>query len=132
MRREFQLPEQDREYLEARGLPWETIVDQGSQWLLIHEYSLPAGFNVKRASVALLISPGYPDAQIDMANLDPHLSLTTGGPIKALSSRPIAGKQWQQWSRHRTGANPWRPGEDSISTHLVLVDHWLHAAVRGA
>jgi hypothetical protein len=48
-----------------------------------------------------------------------------GVPIKALAQQQIDGTGWQRWSRHRTPQNPWRPGVDSVATHLVLVDQWL-------
>jgi hypothetical protein len=42
----------------------------------------------------------------------------------------LDGKQFQQWSRHRTGANPWRPGLDNVCTHLLLVNSWLEKELR--
>ena len=36
LRQNFRLPQADEEYLNGLGLPWEAIVDGGSQWLLIH------------------------------------------------------------------------------------------------
>ncbi len=123
MRRDFRLREEDEEDLNARGLPWETILEGGSRWLLIHEYKIPAGYNHPTVSLALLIPPGYPDTQIDMVYFFPHLA--NGRSIKALSAHNIEGKTWQRWSRHRTGKNPWRPGVDGVATHLGCVDDWL-------
>lgn len=131
MRREFRLREEDEEFLTGRGLPWETINEGGSRWLLIHDYPIPPGYNQRTTSVALLISPGYPDAQIDMVYFYPHLSLVSGRGIGALSPHGLDGKTWQRWSRHRTAQNPWRPGVDDVSTHLGCVDDWLdREAVR--
>ena len=123
MRREFRLPEEDEEDLNARGLPWETILEGGSRWLLINDYKLPPGYDRATVSVALLIPPGYPDTQIDMVYFFPGLS--NGRFINALSAQAIDGKAWQRWSRHRTAQNPWRPGLDGVSTHLGCVDDWL-------
>lgn len=124
LRRQFILPEQDREYLNARGLPWETIIS-GGQWLLVHDFPVPDGYNTKKATVALMISPGYPDAQLDMVYFYPALGRTDEKAINALATQPIDGKTFQRWSRHRTTQNPWRPGEDDVSTHLTLVEGWL-------
>lgn len=125
MRRQFILPESDREFLEARGLDWETISESGSNWLLIHDFPLPQGYNVKKSIVGLMISAGYPEAQIDMAYFFPSLARLDGKAIHAATPLQRDGKTFQQWSRHRTAQNPWRPGEDDVSTHLALVEHWL-------
>jgi hypothetical protein len=45
--------------------------------------------------------------------------------INNLTSVTWAIGEFQQWSRHRTQQNAWRPGEDDISTYLSLVDDWL-------
>lgn len=124
-RRQFVLPQADREFLEARGLPWETIADAGGQWLLIHDFPVPVGYNTEKVITALMIAPGYPDAQIDMVYFYPPLARTDGRAINALSSQFLDGKNFQRWSRHRTAQNPWQPGEDDVSTHLTLVEGWL-------
>ena len=74
---------------------------------------------------AIVIPPGYPDAQLDMVYFFPPLARADGGAIGALTPRRFDEKDWQQWSRHRTQQNPWRPGEDDIAGHLMLVDYWL-------
>jgi hypothetical protein len=132
MRREFRLPEADEAYLNGQRLPWETIVEGGSRWLLIHEYPIAAGYNHATASVAPLIPPGYADTQIDMVYVYPPLAIASGRGINALSTQTLDGKVWQRWSRHRTPANPWRPGIDDVSTHLMLVDDWLGREQRAA
>lgn len=131
-RRAFALPESDREFLEARGLPWETVVEGGTRWVLIHDYPVRAGYDRNRVSLALEISPSYPDAQIDMVYFLPQLARMDRRAIAALAVRGIEGRQWQRWSRHRTGANPWRRGCDCIETHLLLVDEWLERELRKA
>ena len=124
-RRQFILPEQDREFLDARGLPWETIGGAGGQWLLIHDFPVPANYNIEKVTAALMIAPGYPDAQIDMVYFYPALVRTDGKAINALAQQSLDGKTFQRWSRHRTAQSPWRPGEDNVSTHLILVEGWL-------
>ena len=131
MRRQFALPEEDTAFLNCMGCGWETVRDDKSMWLLIHGLSVPEGYNVTTVSLALMIMPTYPDAQIDMAYFFPALSLTNGSTIRQLAQHLIEGKSWQRWSRHRTRENPWRPGEDSVSTHLALVNNWLERAKQG-
>ena len=125
MRRQFLLPERDREFLDARGLDWETIWDASAQWLLVHDFSVPAGYTCEKVIVALMIAPGYPDAQIDMVYFYPPLARTDGKAINAPSAQQLDSKIFQRWSRHRTPQNPWMPGEDDVSTHLALVAGWL-------
>ncbi len=125
MRREFKLPQEDREFLDARGFIWETIVSGSEQWLVIQDFPVPVGYNVDKATAALLIIAGYPDAPLDMVYFLPHLARQNNRSIPNLTPRVIDGKNFQQWSRHRTGENPWRPGDDCISTHLALVTHFL-------
>lgn len=125
MRREFRLPESDEEYLNVSYHQWETIIEAGTRWLIIHVYQIPGGYNVSTASAAIVVTPSYPDAELDMVYFHPYLELVGGRTINALSPHPLDGKQWQRWSRHRTAQNPWRPGVDDISTHLSLIDDWL-------
>jgi hypothetical protein len=130
MRREFTLPEADVAFLETLGLAWETVIQNNTRWLILHGYESPAGYNHTRVFLGIRISPGYPDTQLDMVYFSPPLARQDGRPIGALSSTTLDGKTYQQWSRHRTGLNPWRPGEDDLSTHLELVKHWLERELR--
>ena len=125
LRREFELPEPDRTFLNARAAHWEAIIDGRSRWVVVHDHPVPSGYNHQRVALALLIPPGYPDAPLDMFYVKPALARSDGRPIKALSSHSINGETYQRWSRHRTSANPWRLGEDDLSTHVVLVDGLL-------
>lgn len=131
-RRAFALPEPDREFLDARGLPWETIVEGGTRWVLIHGYPVHAGYNHAQVSLGLEILPSYPDTQIDMVYFHPYLVRMDRRAIAQVTERVIDGRRWQRWSRHRTGANPWRRGCDCIETHLLLVDEWLERELRKA
>jgi hypothetical protein len=130
MRREFTLPEADVAFLETLGLAWETVIQNNTRWLILHDYESPEGYNQTRVFLGIRISPGYPDTQLDMVYFSPPLARQDGRPIGALSNTTLDGKTYQQWSRHRTGLNPWRPGEDDLSTHLELVKHWLERELR--
>lgn len=124
-RREFLMPEGDVAFLDRQGLRWETLVMANVKWLFIYGYPIPKGYTVGAADIALRIDAQYPDAQIDMAYFKPALARTDGGTLHNLSEAAIGGQKWQQWSRHRTQQNPWRPGVDDVETHLLLVNHWL-------
>jgi hypothetical protein len=125
MRRQFDLPGGDVGHLQSLGLPWETVVENNVRWLIIHGFPVPPGYGRAEVSVALRIEPNYPDVEIDTVYFDPPLAREDGRAIQATHAQPLDGRSWQRWSRHRTPAGPWRPGEDDLSTHLILVTHWL-------
>jgi hypothetical protein len=125
MRRDFSLPSDDMEWLESCGHAYELVSEAGVLRVVLHGYPVPPGYNVEEVSVNVRIDPGYPDAQIDMAYFFPDLALVSGRAIGALSSDAFDGKTWQRWSRHRTPANPWRPGVDGLATHFAAVNEWL-------
>lgn len=125
LRREFRLPEEDVETLDDLCLKWETVMEGGTKWLIVRGYPIPRGYNHESADLALRIPPSYPDDQIDMVYFHPALALASNRAIRQLTPLNIEGKTYQQWSRHRTAANPWRPGLDGAGTHLLQVDDWL-------
>ncbi len=125
LRRQFRMPEADEVYLDGLGLPCETVKDGNSQWLIIHQWKAPTGYNYETVTLALLIPANYSDTQIDMVYFKEHLARKDGRGIGALANQDICGAQWQRWSRHRTGQNPWRKGVDDVASHLSLVDEWL-------
>jgi hypothetical protein len=131
-RHEFRMPERDVEFLERLGLRWETVRDGNLGRLIIRSYPVPTGYSVSAADINLRIEAAYPDTQIDMVYVSPPLSRRDGRGIAAISMVPFDGKLWQQWSRHRTQANAWRPGIDDVSTHLALVDNWFKREIAKA
>lgn len=125
LRREFDLLPPDAEFLDQYGLPWGTIVD-GAQWVLIHDFPSDEGYNHPTVSIAIRLETGYPQAALDMVYVYPHLARKDGKPIPQTDNRQaIDRKQWQRWSRHRTNVHPWRPGQDSLETHIYLIEDWF-------
>jgi hypothetical protein len=124
-RRDFRMSEGDTIALDALGLIWETIRSDNIAAVVIRQYPLPSGYNHEAADIHVRVPLNYPDAQLDMVYVYPPLSRADGRQVGALTDAPFAGQVWQQWSRHRTGPNPWRPGIDDLATHLALVDHWF-------
>lgn len=126
LRRDFDPLSQDRAFLDACGWPWETLSDDHGQWVLIREFQTHEGYNHPSVTVAVRLETGYPDAQLDMAYFHPSLARRDGRPIAGTEYRQkIDGIPFQRWSRHRTGANPWKVGEDSLETHVLLIEDWL-------
>lgn len=125
LRRQFALLDEDTEFLDNLGLRWEALIDPHGKWVLIHDYSIRDGYNVKNVLLAIKMEPGYPRAQLDMAFFYPALSRADQQPINAVTPLIIDQKNFQQWSRHRTPQNPWREGIDNLATHVSLVPVWL-------
>ena len=124
-RREFSLPKEDLDWLERGGLRYELVRENGVSRVVIYDWPVPAGYDRSTIDVNVRIEAGYPDTQIDMAYFFPGLSRQDRRAIRALCAEAFDGKTWQRWSRHRTPANPWRPGVDNLETHFALVDEWL-------
>ena len=125
MRRDFELLAADTEFLEEYGIEWETMND-GSQWVLLNKFPLPVGYTQNVAVVAIRLETGYPDAQLDMVYFYPALTRRDGKAIPQTNvTQTINGRPFQRWSRHRTPQNPWLPGQDSLGTHILLVEDWL-------
>lgn len=126
LRRQFDLLPQDQKFLDDYGLPWETVVD-GSQWVLIHNFpTLHEGYSHEAVTAAIRLETGYPMTALDMVYFFPGLSRRDGRAIGATeATQQIDGQTYQRWSRHRTGANPWKPTQDNIGTHVILIEDWL-------
>lgn len=120
---DFALLETDETYLDGLGLQWETSSADGSRWLIIRDYPVPDGYIERSTTVALMIPPSYPQGEIDMFYVHPHLHLKSGVQIPATETlQSIGGVAFQRWSRHRGSIKPWNPRSDNVVTHLALVD----------
>lgn len=125
LRCQFDLLEEDKEFLSDYGLPWEAITD-GSQWILIHDFPTHDGYNHQKVTAAVRLETGYPNTRLDMVYFYPALSRKDGKPINQTQvTQNIDGKPYQRWSRHRTPQNPWQPGLDNLGTHIILIEDWL-------
>jgi hypothetical protein len=94
----------------------------------MHDFPLPAGYQVNAATVAIRLEGGYPLAALDMMYVFPPLQRLDGRPIVRTDViQPLDGKDFQRWSRHRTGSNPWVAGEDSVETHIYLIEEYFRA-----
>lgn len=125
LRRQFQLLPADESFLNQYGLPWEAIVD-GSQWIIVHSFPTHSGYNHSTTSIAIRLQTSYPKAALDMVYAHPALARKDGQPVRQTQvQQSLDGKQWQRWSRHRTAKNPWNPKEDSLETHIYLIEDWF-------
>jgi len=130
MRRAFQLSQRDREFLDSRDKPWETLIEGPIRWVIIERFEVPVGYDHSVVNLALRLEASYPDVQIDMAYFSPALARLDGRQIRALTPLQIDGRTWQQWSRHRTSAEQWRPGLDNIETHVLYITAFLESELK--
>lgn len=123
-RRQVCLLSEDSNFLNKHGSFWETIIEAGVGWIIIHDFDIPEGYNISTTKVAFMIPPSYPTIEFDMMYFFPVLNRADGKSINNLSPQIIENKQFQRWSRHR---NPgaWRPGIDNLETHFLAVLGWL-------
>lgn len=118
----YPLPDDDMEFLRGNyNDAWEQVGEADKRGLVISNYRLPCGYAPDKAELMLLIPANYPGAGIDMFYFSPSVARTDGQSIGALSAEFHFGQQWQRWSRHYE----WRPGEDSIATHIAYVGNQL-------
>jgi len=125
MRRDFDLGPEDARALDALGLSWEAIQLGPSRWILIHDYPIPPGYNVTKAQAAIRLDT-YPPGIIDMVYFHPPLSRADGKTINNLSALAIDNRPFQQWSRHYG----WRPGVDTLASHIRRIRGWLSHEFR--
>lgn len=125
LRRQFVLPEEDEEYLDGLNLDWETILSGQQRYVLIHHAPLTPGYTVGSVCLAVQLDAGYPRSILDMVYVYPSLQRSDNQAIGAISPMLIDDKQFQRWSRHRTGANPWRMGIDNLGTHIEQARLWF-------
>jgi hypothetical protein len=123
LRREFALLDSDEDYLDGLGYPWETVIDQGRRWLILHGYGFPAGYLSPSADLAMEVPTSYPAAQIDMFYVYPPARMANGNQIpRTESNETIQGRAFQRWSRHRMAQAPWNSQTDNVTTQMALVE----------
>jgi hypothetical protein len=64
MRRDFLLSEEDTEWLNGRGLQWETLIENSTKWIFLRRYPIPGGYNAAEADTPLRLPPLYPVPRI--------------------------------------------------------------------
>ena len=123
------LPDEDLEFLKAEYPRRWKLVDEGEKvGLVIRNYRLPSGYTPEKSDLLLLIPSDYPAGMIDMFYFHPEISREDGSSFAALNQARHFERIWQRWSRHYE----WRPGVDSIITHVAYVGNQLRAELSKA
>ena len=122
------LPEQDRRYLEEKGIAYHEHVQGGQKAIVFPNKELPPEiFQIASSDILVLLPPGYDDVGPDMFFAHPPIKLIQNGqsPSKTNATYDFLGKSWQRWSRHN---NEWRHGIDGIWTVIKRIDRALREA----
>ena len=122
------LSPEDREFLDSNDYEWEPLTETSKNGLVIRQYALPEGYVPEKSDLMVLIPPGYPVSPIDMFYFSPGVGRKDGRDIGALAEENHFGRTWQRWSRHYQ--NEWRPGIDSVATHIPYVGNQLRFEIE--
>ncbi len=124
----YALPPEDIQYLEGNyPSQWQKIVEGNSKYgLIIEKFPIPKGYTIGTSTLMILIPTGYPGSMLDMFYFYPVLKKSNGASIDELTPESHFGQTWQRWSRHYS----WKPGEDSVVTHIEYIKNQLLAEVK--
>lgn len=113
------LPESDVDFLISKGYDFEVHQMGEGAHVIIKAFSFPL-YEPLQADMLIILPAGYPNAKLDMFWTYPDVKLKDGRwPAAAEHHQDYHGKSWQRWSRHIQ--REWRPGVDSLRTHLTMV-----------
>ena len=122
----FTLPEEDKCFAQRHEGKLECVIDGTKRWVLVHDFSVPDGYNVEKVTAAIMLPPTYPVSGPDMVYFYPALALNSGKKINAADvTENIRGVSYQRWSRHFTQNERWRPDIDSLETYSIMIRSWL-------
>lgn len=133
LRRDFQLPEEDILFLDSLSLNWEAIQEGGNRAVVLYGFLMPQPFKPGIINLKIKLPREYTSgAALDMFFTDTHVTRSDGKRIERLTeSNSFDGKKWWQWSRHYPSNAKWRPGINTLATHISYVQHILDEEARG-
>lgn len=133
LRRDFYLSEEDVQYLDGLGLEWAAIQENNTRGVILYGFLMPSPFQPEKLNLKIKIPQDYNGgAALDMFFTDAHVTRTDGKGIERLTESGVFdGKKWWQWSRHYPDNAKWRPGVNTLTTHLSYIQHVLDAEAQG-
>lgn len=124
------LPEHDRDFLAAKEIAFEEVLENQAFGLIFSDFAVPEGLlkrekealvPCERADILVMIPQGYNDTKLDSFYVDPPLYLADGREPRNCSGRyDFSGRKWQFWSRHQPDGS-WRPGIDGLDMYIPLI-----------
>lgn len=121
------LLEDDEQYLKDKGYVYDCRQgDTGQVYVIIKDYPIPPGYTRDKVDLMVIIPAGYPISPMDMFWVNPEIRYVQNSlyPKNADIFEDHIGIRWQRFSRHYI-THPWRPGVDSLSSHLIMVQKVL-------
>jgi hypothetical protein len=116
------------EALLCQAFPQVTL-DSEALVVILHDYSLPAGWSHERTDVLFAVPLNYPAGQPDNVCARPDLTLYGGvTPGNSQGIQQHAGRPWLQFSYH-IDPNDWRPHAD-VAKGSNLADYLAGALSR--
>lgn len=133
LRREFLLPEEDIQFLNGLGIEWEAIQDGNTRGVILCGFQMPQPFQPRKLNLKIKVPQDYTSgAALDMFFTDEHVTRSDGKSIERLTeSNHFDNRKWWQWSRHYPKNTKWRPGINTLSTHISYIQHILNEEARG-
>ena len=131
-RRDFHLPEEDIQYLDGLGLEWEAIQEGNTRGVVLYGFHMPQPFQPERLNLKIMMSQDYTSgAALDMFFTDAQVTRSDGKEIDRLTeSHHFNSRKWWQWSRHYPQNATWRPGVNTLATHISYIQHILDEEAR--
>lgn len=128
------LREIDKKFLDAAGYRYSTYSEGANTLVVIENYELPVGYDPETVELLLIVPSTYPDGQLDMWWVYPHVvfARSRAQPVNAQVQQAFAGytpepgRQWQRFSRHPK----WRPGVDSLTSYLRAIRSTMEHEAR--
>jgi hypothetical protein len=115
--------EEDKKYLENKGLNYEVYEENGYTLIVIKNYQLPDLYTKEMVDILIRVPPMYPVSKLDMFWVYPEIKLSSNNryPDRADVFNNYLKKRWQRFSRHYN----WRPGIDSLASHMKTIERTL-------
>ncbi|MFK5948176.1 MAG: E2/UBC family protein [Methylococcales bacterium] len=133
LRKDFYLPEEDVQYLDGSGLEWETIQEGNIRAVVLYGFLIPQPFRPEMVNLKIRMPQDYTSgAALDMFFTDAQVNRTDRKEVPRLTESTVFdGKKWWQWSRHYPKNTKWRPGINTLATHISYVFHVLEKEAGG-
>jgi hypothetical protein len=133
LRRDFHLPEDDILYLDDLDVNWEAIQDGDARGVVLYGFLMQPPFQPEQLNLKIKMPQDYTSgAALDMFFTDQPVTRSDGRGVERLTeSTHFDDKRWWQWSRHYPKNTKWRPGINTLATHISYVQHILNEEALG-
>ena len=132
-RRNFNLPDEDIQFLDNLNLKWESIQEANKRAVIMYGFLFPEVFTPQEVDLKIKMPMDYSSgAALDMFFTNIHVTRKDAVDIpRQTESEQFDGKRWWQWSRHYPNNCKWRSGINNLVTHVCHVQHILDEEAQG-